>query len=140
AGPNHAGVLVITSDERPGLHGCWQRSFDVTGDTFYQFHALRKTTNVRHPRRSTSVRILWQDDRGRAVPHEGPVAEGFLIGWEPMAEPEFPTEKPARADGWVEVSDIYRVPQRATRAVVELYLQWTSNGRVEWSDVSLIPT
>lgn len=139
-GPDHSGALVISSDARPGLHGCWQRTFAVEGGKFYQFQSWRKTANVLHPRRSTSVRILWQDDQGRAVQHEGPVAEGYLIGWKPTAEPEFPTEKPSRADGWAEVSDVYRVPKQATRAVAELYLQWASNAQVEWSGVSLTPT
>jgi predicted amidohydrolase len=139
-GPNHDGTLVISSDERRGLHGCWQRTFAVEGGKYYRFESLRKTTNVPHPRRSTSVRILWQDDHGKAVPHDGSVAEGYLIGWVPMAEPEFPTEKEPRVDGWAEVSDVYRVPRRATRAVVELYLQWAPDSKVEWSAASFAPT
>ena len=139
-GSDHDGTLVISSDSRRGLHGCWQRTFRVEGGRYYKFTSLRKTTNVPHPRRSTSVRILWQDDQVKSVPHEGPVAEGFLIGWQMMAEPEFPTEKEPRADGWTEVSDVYRVPDRARRAVVELYLQWAPDSRVEWSGVSFAPT
>lgn len=139
-GPDHDGSLVISSDGRRGLHGCWQRTFEVEGDRYFKFASLRKTINVPHPRRSTSVRILWQDDQGKSVPHEGEVAAGFLIGWQPTAEPEFPAEKEPRADGWAEISDVYRVPSRATRAVVELYLQWASDSRVEWSGVSFAPT
>lgn len=139
-GPEHDGTLVISADERRGLHGCWQRTFAVKGGEFYRFEALRKTTNVPHPRRSTSVRIMWQDDRGNAVPYEGPVAEGYLVGWQATAEPEFPTERGARDDGWSEIFDVYRVPDRATRAVVELYLQWAPESRVEWSRLALDPT
>jgi predicted amidohydrolase len=139
-GSQHDGALVISADERTGLHGCWQRTFAVTGGEFYRFESLRKTTNVPHPRRSTSVRILWQDDQGNAVPYDGPVAEGYLIGWKATAEPEFPSDHETRNDGWTEVSDVYRVPDRATRAVVELYLQWAPRSRVEWSRVSFKPT
>jgi predicted amidohydrolase len=139
-GPQRDGAWTITTDQRRGLHGCWRRTFDVKGGEYYRFTSLRKTHGVPLPRRSTSVRILWQDDNGNAVPHDGPVAEGYLIGWKAMAEPEFPTDKPARDDGWTEVSDVYRVPARATRAVVELYLQWASQSRAEWSSVSLEPT
>src|SRR5262245_16356790 len=139
-GPEHDGALMIAADERPGLHGCWQRTFNVTGGQFYRFESLRKTTNVPHPRRSTSVRILWQDEQGNAVPYDGPVAEGYLIGWKATAEPEFPTDRDVRDSGWTEVSDVYRVPDRATRAVVELYLQWAPQSKVEWSRVSFKPT
>ena len=131
---------IMTTDDRRGQHGCWRRTFTVKGGEYYRFTSLRKTHNVALPRRSTSVRILWQDSNGDAVPHEGPLAEGYLIGWTPMAEPEFPTDKPVRADGWTEVSDVYRIPNQATRAVVELYLQWTPDSKVEWSAVQFAPT
>jgi len=139
-GPKHDGALVISADERPGLHGCWQRSFAVKGGEFYHFATLRHTKNVPHPRRSTSVRVLWQDDAGNSVPHEGPVIGGYLIGWQPMSEPEFPAERGTRDDGWSEFSEVYHAPPRATRAVVELYLQWASDARVEWSGVEFAPT
>jgi predicted amidohydrolase len=139
-GPRRDGAWTITCDDRHGLHGCWQRTFSVKGGEYYRFTSLRKTDNIRLPRRSTYVRILWQDEQGNPVPHEGPLAEGYLTGWKAQAEPEFPTDKSTRDDGWTEVSDVYRVPSRAVRAVVELYLRWAPEGRVEWSEVSLTPT
>src|SRR5579859_7625120 len=51
-GPDHEGALVISSDERRGLHGCWQRTFAVEGGQYYRFSSLRKTAHVSHPRRS----------------------------------------------------------------------------------------
>ena len=123
-GPRGDGALTITIDDRRGMYGCWQRTFDVKGGTYYRFTSLRKTSNVQLPRRSTFVRIIWQDDDGSPVPHDGTVAEGYLVGWNAQAEPEFPTDRPVRNDGWTEVSGVYRVPSRAARAVVELYLRW----------------
>jgi predicted amidohydrolase len=139
-GPKGDGAWIITTDQRPGLQGCWRRTFDVKGGETYRFTSLRKTQGVPLPRRSAGVRILWQDDGGNTVPCEGPVAEGYLIGWKAMAEPEFPTDRPVRGDGWTEVGDVYRAPAKATRAVVELYLQWVTKGRVEWSGISLAPS
>ena len=139
-GSDGGGAWVITNDDRRGLHGCWRRTFSVKGGEHYQFASFRRTHNVPQPRRSTSVRILWQDDNGAAVPYDGPVAEGYLVGWTATAEPEFPTDKQTRPDGWTEVSDVYRVPDHASRAVVELYLQWAPSSRVEWSDVRFEPT
>ena len=80
SGPRGDGAWIIATDDRRGRHGCWQRTFDVNGGAYYRFTALRKTFNVQLPRRSTFVRIIWQDDRGRPVPHEGPIAEGYLVG------------------------------------------------------------
>ena len=136
-GPKGDGAWIIKTDQRPGLQGCWRRTFDVKGGETYRFTSLRKAQGVPLPRRSAGVRILWQDDGGNAVPYEGPVAEGYLVGWKAMAE--FPTDRPVRGDGWTEVGDVYHVPAKATRAVVELYLQWAAKGRVEWSGISLAP-
>src|SRR5262249_1679392 len=52
------GALVITHDRREGLDGAWVKTFPVEGGRFYRFHAVRKTTNVKSPRRSAFVRIL----------------------------------------------------------------------------------
>src|SRR5260221_770870 len=47
-GPQHDGALIISADERQGLHGCWQRVFSVKGGEFYRFESLRKTTHLAH--------------------------------------------------------------------------------------------
>jgi predicted amidohydrolase len=57
-----------------------------------------------------------------------------------MAEPEYPTDKSSDAQGWTEVSDTYRAPIKAVRAVVELYLRWAPRGKVEWCSVSFTET
>ena len=93
------------------------------------------------PRQSALVRIVWQDDGGRSVPLDGPTVSGYLKGWKSTAEPEFPTDKQTDAAGWTEVSDTYLAPSKATRAVIELHLQWAPpGGRIEWSEVSFEET
>ena len=54
----------------------------------------------------------------------------------PQAEPEYPLRKGVN-DGWTEMSDTYLVPPNATKAIVELYLQWQPKCSVEWSNVSV---
>jgi predicted amidohydrolase len=65
---------------------------------------------------------------------------GYLTGWTPTAEPEYPTDKATDASGWTEVSDTYRAPPQATRAIIELHGQWAPSSRIEWSDVSFVAT
>ncbi|MCC2672739.1 MAG: ramA 4 [Armatimonadetes bacterium] len=141
-GPDRRGSLQIRADDREGLQGCWTRSFPVNGGQHYRFTALRKIENVPVPRRSVPVRLLWQDDRGKQVPSEEPVVTGYLRTWKgaATAEPEFPAERATDAKGWTEVSGTYLAPKQATRAVVELGLQWAPRGRVEWSQVALTET
>ena len=105
------------------------------------FSCRTQIEHVALPRQSAVVRIVWQDDRGRSVPRELPAVAGYLKGWTPTAEPEYPTDKQTDARGWTEVSDTYLAPSKATRATIELHLQWAPpGGRIEWSEVSLAET
>jgi predicted amidohydrolase len=140
-GRDGKGVFVIAAEEREGLDGWWTKTIPVHGGAHYRFYAARKIERVALPRQTAVVRIVWQDDRGRSVPRELPAVAGYLKGWTPTAEPEYPTDKQTDASGWTEVSDTYLAPSRATRATIELHLQWAPpSGRIEWSEVALAQT
>jgi predicted amidohydrolase len=139
-GRDGKGSLIIVADEREGLHGYWAKTFAVTGGKHYRFSALRRVENVASPRRSVVARVVWQDANGKSVMRDKPVVAGYLPGFAPTAEPEYPTDKATGADGWAEVSDTYLAPLKAARAVVELHLQWAPRGKVEWSNVSFAET
>jgi len=132
--------LVIRADDREGLDGHWTKTFPVKGGEHYRFRAMRRLENVSSPRRSTLVRILWRDDRGRPVRHDEPGARSYAGNEAPVAEPEYPSERGTDPKGWTEIGDIYRVPSKASQAVVELHLRWASRAQVEWSEVSLTQT
>jgi predicted amidohydrolase len=139
-GQDGKGSFIIAADEREGLAGHWAKTFPVTGGKSYRFFALRKVENIIEPRRSALVRIIWQDEQGKAVLRDTPVVSGYLRGAKPVAEPEYPTDKAANAAGWTEVSDTYRAPAKAVRAIIELHLRWAARGKVEWSNVSWTET
>lgn len=139
-GPKQSGSFVIRHDQREGLDGWMQNSFAVTGGEFVRFQAARKLTDVALPRRSALVRVLWQNDAGKLVSANVPEQQVAELGHTPTAEPEHPVDGPTDAKGWTTVSGVYRVPAKATRAVVELHLQWAPNGRVEWSDIGFAKT
>ena len=100
----------------------------------------RKVQNVKVPRRSAVVRIVWQDDKGKPVPMSEPAVTGYLKGWTGTAEAEHPTDKETNAQGWTEVSETYQAPPRATQAIIELHLQWAPAGKIKWSNISLTKT
>jgi hypothetical protein len=139
-GPNGAECLIIRADEREGLDGCWKKSFDVTGGKYYRFAAQYLAHNVSVPRRSVVVKLNWEDAQGKKVPLDEPTVANFLRGATGMAETEFPTTRGTDASGWTEMSDTYRAPSKAVRAVVQLHLQWSPNSEVRWSNVSLTET
>ena len=136
-GRGSSGALMIAADDRPGLAGWWQKTFDVTGGKHYRFEAWRKTKNIETPRRTALVRVLWQDDQGQPVTHEEVSDAPYAPGKKPRAEPEYPSDKGADKNGWTEVSDTYLAPPKATQAIVELHYRWEANGLVAWSDIAL---
>ncbi len=139
-GPKGGGAFVITAGDSVGYHGWVRKAFPVTGGTFYRFEAARKTERVAVPRRSAVVRIVWQDDTGKAVLADVPPGREKETGPIPLAEPEHPLDAGTDGDGWTKVAGVYRAPTRATRAVVELHLQWAPLGRARWGDVRFEPT
>jgi predicted amidohydrolase len=144
-GRSGKGAFLIKHDAREGLDGYWTKTFPVTGGQFYRFTAFRKTEQVASPRRSAIVRLLWQDDHGKRLLRDAAASTAsryvtnFLRGYTPSVEAEHPMDKSTDASGWTEVSDVYRAPAAATRAVIELHLQWAPRGRIDWSDISLEP-
>ncbi|HEX5272721.1 MAG TPA: carbon-nitrogen hydrolase family protein [Gemmataceae bacterium] len=136
-GPGGRGAFVIRHDGREGLDGCWTKTFPVTGGKSYHFRALCKFVGVALPRRSVVAQIDWRDGNGKRVSLDEPAVSGYLRGAVPQAETEFPASKGTDAAGWTELSDTYRAPSRAARAVVELHLRWAQGGTVRWSDVTL---
>lgn len=139
-GPKAAGAFVITTSDSEGDHGWLRKSFPISGGKFYRFDAIRLTKNVELPRRSTPVRIVWQDSAGKAVRADPPKSQEMEPGGLPTAEPEHPLDKETDKQGWTKVEGVYRAPSKATQAVVELHLQWAPRGRVEWSEVKFEET
>ncbi len=134
-----SGSLLIRSDGREGLDGHWRRSFPVEGGRHHRFQVARHTVNIPSPRRSALVRLQWRDANGNPVRHDAPGAHSFAPGVPPVAEPEYPIDGPISDSGWTQLDGIYRVPSKATQAIVELHLRWATHAVVEWKDVQLVP-
>jgi len=139
-GPHGDGAFVISAANSVSQQGRFQKTFPVSGGKFYRFEALRKTEQVEVPRRSTIVRIVWQDKDGKAVLADPPPGREKEVGAIPLAEPEHPLDGSTDEQGWTQVSGLYRAPTKATQALVELHLQWAPRGRVQWSSVSFAET
>lgn len=138
-GSEKTGVLIIKTDEREGLDGRWVTTVEVKGGQYHEFRARRRVMNIEAPRRCAFARIQWRDDQDRAVHHDEPGATTYDPGRPPVAEPEYPEETEPGADGWAEFHGVYRVPSKATKAIIELTLRWAPNAQVEWAEVSLKP-
>ena len=138
--PLEAEGLVIEAGDSIGQHGWAEKEFAVVGDHYYRFHTKRKTENIIQPRRSAVVRIRWLNDDGKMIPADIPKGHENDPGYDPLAEPEHPTDGEVDAENWVAISGVYRAPSKATRAVVELHLQWAPLGKVFWSEPTFVET
>ena len=138
-GPARDGAFIIESDQRAGLIGRWTTTVPITGGRHYTFQSLRQVKNA-DGRRSSAVRILWQDAKGKPVLHDEASTASYKPGEKPRAEPEYPTDRATDARGWTHVADVYRAPSRAVQAVIELEFRWAAHARVEWAQVALTET
>jgi predicted amidohydrolase len=86
----------------------------------YAFGAAYSAQGVANPARSVLARLVWLDVAGEAM--------------RPM---EYPLAGPAGADGWTPLSGVYRAPETAAGARLELHLRWTATGQVLWRDAAL---
>ncbi len=136
-GPHRRGAFVIRSDERPGLQGHWARSLPVRGGQWYRFSALRRATTMPEARRGAVARLRWMDERGQQVMRDDPSGASYAEGQIPRSEPEYPTDRAEAAAGWIQVTDTYRAPSRATQAIIELEFRWAPQATVQWSEVTL---
>jgi predicted amidohydrolase len=140
-GRDSKGALIIEADAREGLAGWWKKTVPVRGGRCYRFEAFRRVQDISEPRRSVLARLLWFDENGAPALRDTPVVSHYYApGTGLRAEPEYPTDKATDQRGWTELSDTYRAPTNATRAVMELHFRWAQRARVEWSQISLSET
>jgi predicted amidohydrolase len=135
-GSDGKGAWVIQADQREGLMGCWQGEFPVQGGKVYHFTSLYRAHGFKDERQGVVARVIWRDSKDQPVKHSVPSTAGYHPDQIPRAEPEYPQRKGTQ-EGWTEMSDSYVAPSKATKAIVELYLQWEPKTQVEWSHISL---
>lgn len=136
-GQDGHGAWIIEADHREGLYGCWRTTLPVRGGKAVRFAALYRASGVTDDQRQIVARVLWRDAAGHSVKHDEPTTSSYRPGEAPVAEPEYPQRVSSPFTGWSMMSGTYRVPSTAVKAVVELYLQWRPDSRVEWSNIAM---
>jgi predicted amidohydrolase len=101
------------------VDGRWAREVPVVPGKTYAFGAAYRAQDVASPSRSVLARLVWLDAAG-----------------ETMRPMEYPLVGPARSDGFTPVAGVYRAPDAAARARLELHLRWTATGEVLWRDAA----
>jgi predicted amidohydrolase len=97
------------------VDGRWAREVPVVPGKTYAFGAAYRARGVASPGRSVLARLVWLDAAG-----------------ETMRPMEYPLVRPTGPDGWMPVAGVYRAPDTAAKARLELHLRWTAAGEVLW--------
>ncbi len=147
-GYKNEGNFIISMGNKSGLQGYWAKTFKVKSDRYYRFTAFKKTKDVKNSVKSAFVTIEWRDSEGKSVEVDSSVHllgsstfdDGKVSRWASIIKYEFPSDQADKVDGWTKVSNVYKVPSRATQAVVRLYLMWAPRGLVKWSGITFSET
>jgi predicted amidohydrolase len=111
--------LVLEGRGRTGEDGRWTKAVAVRAGKHYLFETAYEAERIRTPRRCVLARVVWRDSRGSRI-----------------AQPEYPETSPAPSDdGWTAIRGVYRAPEGAVEAVLELHLRWAPQGKVSWRRV-----
>jgi predicted amidohydrolase len=86
------------------------------------------------------ARVVWQDEHGNLVPADVPLGREAAGRPVPSAEPEHPLDGETDGQGWTTLTARYRAPAKATRAIVELHIQWAPNAEARWTLATFVDT
>jgi len=113
-------VLGLAGRGDDAVDGRWVREVPVVPGKTYAFGASWRALGVASPARSVLARLVFLDAAG-----------------EPMRPMEYPLVGAPLPDGWTPVAGVYRAPEKAARARLELHLRWTAAGQVLFRDADL---
>jgi predicted amidohydrolase/CubicO group peptidase (beta-lactamase class C family) len=107
-------TFALAGNGRESTNGCWTRSLDVEAGTHVAFETRYRARDIGEPLRCVLARVLWRDVSDNRV-----------------GQAEYPaTRKEDVVNGWTPIRQVYRVPEGAVRADVELILRWDADGTV----------
>ncbi len=114
-------TLVIEGAGNEIVNGCWYTSVKVEPLRWYEFKAHFLAKNIEEPGRCVLARILWFNDNGKQV-----------------GRAEYPPALSEKTpDDWSVIHQVYKVPESAIHARLELVYRWDPDGKVRFSDISL---
>jgi predicted amidohydrolase len=117
-------TLALSGGGKEYSNGHWYTVMNVEPDEYFQFEANFIATNVEEPTRNILARIIWQDVSGKNV--------GYA---------EYPVTFPDKTgEGWNYMKQLYRVPDSARKAKIELIYRWDANGIVHFGGTSFQKT
>lgn len=116
-------TLRLSGSEKDYCDGHWYKEFPVQAGESFEFRAAFFTSLVEEPNRCVLSRILWKDLKGNQV--------GFT---------EYPATVKQADSEWGQMEQVYKVPDNAVIARVELHYRWDGDGSVHFGGISFRKT
>ena len=121
---NNAPTLALSGGGKKYADGHWYYFSNVQAGKYYAFETSFMTSKIEEPYRSVLARIIWLNESGE------------IIG-----EAEYPaTLLDKNKQGWSIIKQTYKVPERASKAKLELQYRWDADGSVHFGGISFQPT
>ena len=112
--------LAISGNGNAAEHGGWERAVPgIESGAWYRFSAYYKTAGVPHESLQVLGRLDWRAGEKRA------------------GRPDF-VYRSARDGEWTRVTADVQAPERATTALIQLYLFNAPQGTVWWDEISFM--
>lgn len=113
-------VLTLAGGGKGYANGCWYTVKNVISEDFYRFKVFYKADQVEEPWRSVFASIVWMDENDRQI--------GMT---------EYPqTLDQKTKEGWSIIEQVYQIPEKASKARLELGYRWDADGTVHYGDFS----
>ena len=117
-------TLMLGGGGKEYADGHWYQVVPVEPGAYYKFQGYFKSSKVEDTNRSILATILWQNESGEWV--------DFI---------EFPvTHLNKNKEGWDVMEHLYKIPDDAKKAKLQLHYRWDADGTVNFGGVAFIKT
>ncbi len=117
-------TLALQGGKKEYANGHWYSIVNVEPGEYFLFQANFMASNIDNPGRSILSRIIWQDQSGKKIDYiEYPV-----------------TALQGKKEDWNLMKQLYRVPDNARKAKIELVYRWDADGIVNFGGISFMKT
>ena len=113
-------TLLLGGGGKYYANGHWYKTVEVTPGEFRDFRAHFQYSGVEEPGRCILSRIIWLDKNDKQV-----------------GEAEYPKwQKDKTENGWDLFEQVYKIPEKAMNARLELHYRWDADGTVHYAGIS----
>lgn len=113
-------TLALSGEGKAYINGSWMRMINVIPGHFYEFKTHFKADIISQIDRSVLAQITWLNKAGERVDYI-----------------EYPAFEAIPDNEWNQIRQIYKVPESAVQARIDLILRWAPKGTVFFGGTEL---